>query len=116
MKALKAADVEHTLQHSRGARVNEDVSPKFEVGARVLTRNINPIGHTRLPRYARARHGTIASDYGVFIFPDTHALGEGMKPQHLYSVRFTAQELWGPDASSHDSVYLDLWDDYLDPA
>jgi hypothetical protein len=116
MKALKAADVEHALQHSRGARVDEDVPGKFKVGDRVLTRNMHPVAHTRLPRYARARRGTIACDYGVFIFPDTHAVGEGMKPQHLYSVRFAARELWGPEASSRDGVYLNLWDDYLDPA
>ena len=115
LKGLKASEVEHALRHSRGARVNEDVAAKFQVGDRVLTRNINPIGHTRLPRYARGRRGSIACDYGVFIFPDTHALGEGMKPQHLYSVRFTARELWGADASARDSVYLDLWDDYLEP-
>lgn len=116
MKALQAKDVEHALQHSRGARVDGDVSAKFNVGERVLTRNIHPAGHTRLPRYARARHGTIASDYGVFIFPDAHAAGEGMKAQHLYSVRFSARELWGLQASESDSIYLDLWDDYLDPA
>lgn len=116
MKALPAKDVEHTLQNSRGARVDEDVPAKFSVGDRVLTRNFNPIGHTRLPRYARARHGVIARDYGVFIFPDTHAVGEGKKPQHLYSVHFTAQALWGPDASRRDGICLDLWDDYLDPA
>ena len=109
-------NVEHVLQNSRGARVNEDVPAKFKTGDRVLTRNINPVGHTRLPRYARGRHGTIARDYGVFIFPDTHALGEGMQPQHLYSVHFSAVELWGDQASSRDGVYLDLWDDYLDPA
>lgn len=116
MKALQAQDVEHALQHSRGARVDEDVPAKFKPGDRVLTRNIHPTGHTRLPRYARARQGTIASDYGVFIFPDSHAAGEGMKPQHLYSVRFSATELWGPQAFDADGVYLDLWDDYLDPA
>ena len=116
MKALKAKDVDDALLHSRGARVSEDVPAKFSVGERVLTRNMHPTGHTRLPRYARARHGTIACDYGVFIFPDTHAVGGGKKPQHLYSVRFTAQELWGADASSRDAIHLDLWDDYLDPA
>jgi len=116
MKALQAKDVEHALQHSRGARVDADVAAKFKPGDRVLTRNIHPIGHTRLPRYARARHGTIASDYGIFIFPDSHAAGDGMKPQHLYSVRFSATELWGAQASRADNVYLDLWDDYLDPA
>ena len=116
MKALKAEDVDNVLRHSSGARVDEDVPAKFKVGERVLTRNMHPIGHTRLPRYARARHGTISCDHGVFIFPDAHALGEGKKPQHLYSVRFTANELWGPGASSRDGIYLDLWDDYLDPA
>ena len=113
MKALAAGDVEHVLQNSRGARVDENVPARFSVGDRVVTRNINPVGHTRLPRYARARHGVVACDYGVFIFPDTHAAGEGRKPQHLYSVRFSATELWGPQASASDAVYLDLWDDYL---
>jgi nitrile hydratase subunit beta len=116
MKALKVEDVADTLRRSRGARVDEDVPAKFKVGERVLTRNIHPIGHTRLPRYARARRGTIASDHGVFIFPDSHAMGEGAKPQHLYSVHFTARELWGPETSERDGVCLDLWDDYLDPA
>ena len=116
MNALKAEKVEDALRRSRGARVDEDVPAKFVVGERVLTRNIHPMGHTRLPRYARARHGTIVCDYGVFIFPDSHARGEGNKAQHLYSVYFSAQELWGDEASSRDGVYLDLWDDYLNPA
>jgi len=116
MKPLQAKDVEYALQHSRGARLDEDIPAKFKRGERVLTRNIHPHGHTRLPRYARARHGTIACDYGVFIFPDTHAAGEGAKAQHLYSVRFSARELWGAQGSPGDAVYLDLWDDYLDPA
>jgi nitrile hydratase len=34
----------------------------------------------------------------------------------VYSVRFAAQELWGPEASARDSVYVDLWDDYLEAA
>jgi len=116
VKALQASDVEQALENSRGARVDVSVPAKFSVGDRVITRNMNPIGHTRLPRYARARHGTIAGDYGVFIFPDTHAMGEGRKPQHLYSVRFSANELWGGQAPAHDAIYLDLWDDYLDLA
>ena len=116
MKALKAEKVDEALRRSRGARVGEEVPAKFEKGDRVLTRNINPIGHTRLPRYARARRGTIARDHGVFTFPDVHALNEGTKPQHLYSVHFTARELWGKQGSERDGIYLDLWDDYLDPA
>ncbi len=88
----------------------------FRAGQRVRARNLNPVGHTRLPRYARGRLGTIERDYGVFVFPDTdaHALGE--KPQHVYSVRFAARELWGEQASQRDSVYVDMWDDYLESA
>ena len=82
----------------------------------MLTHNDHPIGHTRLPRYARGKRGVIDRDHGVFVFADTNAMTRDKKPQHCYSVRFTAQELWGPAASPRDSVYLDLWDDHLDPA
>ena len=88
--------------------------PLFKVGQRVRARNIHPIGHTRLPRYARGRAGVIARDHGVYIFPDTNAHFLGEKRQHVYSVRFDARELWGPAAAPHDAVHLDLWDDYLE--
>jgi nitrile hydratase len=90
--------------------------PRFAAGQRVLTRKINTTGHTRLPRYARGRFGTIHRDYGVFPFPDTSAQLQGENPQHVYSVRFAARELWGDVARPQDTVYLDLWDDYLEPA
>ena len=90
------------------------VSPQFKVGQRVRARNINPTGHTRLPRYARGKLGKITHDHGVHNFPDTSAHGLGAKRQHLYSVRFAARELWGDQASAHDFVYLDMWDDYLE--
>ena len=79
-------------------------------------RNINPMGHTRLPRYARGKLGAIDLDHGVYVFPDTNAHFQGENPQHVYSVRFTARELWGEQASPRDSVHLDMWDDYLEPA
>ena len=50
------------------------------------------------------------------VFPDTNAAGTGKTPQHVYSVRFAAREVWGPDASAKEVIYIDLWDDYLDPA
>jgi nitrile hydratase beta subunit len=101
-----------------GAVSNRDVkvATQFKVSQRVRTRNINPTGHTRLPRYARGKVGTIERDYGVFVFPDTNAEFRGEKPQHVYSVRFAARELWGEQAKPQDAVYLDLWDDYLEPA
>jgi nitrile hydratase len=113
---LTAADVPERLRNRRHARRDENVAPKFEVGDIVVARNINPVGHTRLPRYARGRRGAIDRDHGVFVFADTNAMTRDPKPQHCYSVRFSARELWGPQASPRDSVYLDLWDDHLDPA
>ena len=114
--ALRLEGVPRHVQNRRGARVDEPVPPKFKVGDGVVTRNLNPAGHTRIPRYVRGRRGLIDRDHGVFIFPDTHAAGLGQKPQHVYAVRFAARELWGPDAHPHDAIYVDLWDDYLDPA
>lgn len=114
--ALRRENVSRMLRNRRAARLDDPVAPRFRVGDAVLTRNIHPVGHTRLPRYARGRRGEVAIDHGVFIFPDTHAAGEGTKPQHVYSVRFAARELWGPNASPRDCVHVDLWDDYLEPA
>ena len=95
---------------------NVDITPRFQSGQRVRARNINPVGHTRLPRYARGKLGIVQRDHGVFVFPDTEAHFLGENPQHVYSVRFAARELWGPQAAKTDCVYLDLWDDYLEPA
>jgi nitrile hydratase subunit beta len=103
---------------ANGSPANRDVqvAPRFQVGQQIRTRNINPEGHTRLPRYARTRLGTVERSHGVFVFPDTNALFQGENPQHLYSVRFTARELWGGQACARDGIYLDLWEAYLEPA
>ncbi len=103
---------------SRGIASSHDpsVRPLFRVGERVRARNMHPIGHTRLPRYARGKVGVITRDHGVYIFPDTNAHFQGEKRQHVYSVRFTARELWGARASPRDSVHIDMWDDYLERA
>lgn len=89
-------------------------APRFQAGSAIMTRNIHPEGHTRLPRYARAKHGTIDRVHGMFVFPDTNASFQGENPQYLYSVRFSARELWGEQASSEDAVYIDLWESYLE--
>lgn len=101
----------------RGGSAKREGGPaRFKEGQRVVARNIHPTGHTRIPRYVRGRTGVIDRDHGVFVFPDTNAHSQGEAPQHCYSVRFTARELWGPDAPENDLVYVDLWDDHLDPA
>jgi nitrile hydratase len=101
----------------RGSYIREvAAAPAFAVGDQVRARNLNPTGHTRLPRYARGRTGVIVRRHGAQVFPDSNAHGLGEDPRHLYSVRFTARELWGEAASAVDSVCLDLWEPYLERA
>ena len=116
-KAVPALTVEKAnvvIAKGMPASRNVPVVARFQAGQRVRARNMHPVGHTRLPRYARGKFGTIDRDHGVFVFPDTNAHFQGEKPQHVYSVRFAARELWGAQAAPKDSVYVDLWDDYLD--
>jgi nitrile hydratase subunit beta len=115
-KVLRAAEARSTIAGGFPSTSNEAAVARFHVGQRVRARNINTTGHTRLPRYARGKQGTIERDHGVFVFNDSVVQGLGDKPQHLYSVRFAARELWGSEASPKDSVHLDLWDDHLEPA
>jgi nitrile hydratase beta subunit len=96
--------------------VREAPSPNFAVGDRVRALNLNPTGHTRLPRYVRGRVGMIERLHGAHVWPDAHAHGRGEQPHHLYGVAFSARELWGPDAPARDGVRLDLWEPYLEPA
>jgi len=118
VKATPVQTVAMAGSLNRGIASNQDPSrpPLFKVGERVRARNINPVGHTRLPRYARGKSGVVAIDHGVYIFPDTNAHFQGEKRQHVYAVRFAAQELWGEAASPRHFVCVDLWDDYLEHA
>jgi nitrile hydratase subunit beta len=114
--ALTAAVAARRLGRDIPSSHDPKVPPQFKVGQHVRARNMNPTGHTRLPRYARGKVGTIGRDHGVYLFPDTNAHFQGEKRQHVYSVRFSARELWGEHASVRDSVHLDMWDDYLEHA
>ena len=119
VKAVPALTADQAMARVRKgipAKRNVDVPARFKVGQRVRTRNLHPVRHTRLPRYARGRFGTIHRDHGVFVFPDSNAHFLGENPQHVYSVRFSARELWGEQAAAKDCVYVDMWDDYLEPA
>ena len=103
---------------AESARPEVMVSPRYRPEQRVRARNVYPRGHTRLPRYTRDKHGTVVRDHGLWALQDTDVNGQrlGGQPQHVYTVRFTARELWGDEASERDAVYVDLWEDYLEPA
>jgi nitrile hydratase beta subunit len=115
-RVLAAADVERVMSNPRASRLDVDVPPRFAVGEAVLTRVSTPPGHTRLPQYVRGRRGVVTADHGVWIFADAAGQDRGIVPQHVYTVRFAATELWGGGANRRDSVYVDLWDDHLQPA
>ncbi len=114
--ALRPEAVPIVVAHGHSCRAKTDREPRFGVGDEVIARNLHPTGHTRLPRYVRGRRGRVDRLHGTFAFPDTMAHGAGEKPQHVYSVRFRASELWGGPSERGDVVYIDLFDDYLDPA
>jgi nitrile hydratase len=107
------ASAARVLNRGIASNVEPAVAPRFTVGQQVRTRNINPIGHTRLPRYARDKTGVIVRDHGVYVFADSNAHFQGERRQHVYAVRFAARELWGDQAAPRDTVHLDLWDDHL---
>ncbi|HEY1747074.1 MAG TPA: nitrile hydratase subunit beta [Xanthobacteraceae bacterium] len=102
------------LEHGGTSRSADGAPSRFKSGDAVVARNIHPRGHTRLPRYVRGKCGTIVLDHGIFALPDSNSAGLGLQPQHVYGVRFTARELWGPRASERDTLQIDLFDDYLD--
>lgn len=86
--------------------------PSFRVGADVKTDSSGHDHHTRLPGYARGKVGVIHAHHGAHIFPDLSA--QGIEEFHnLYSVKFLSNELWPEQRRSRDSVYIDLWEDYL---
>jgi nitrile hydratase len=114
-RVLPAAEVNKVL--TRGSYSREPTGPaRFKAGDRVRTRNIHPQTHTRLPRYARDKVGTIECVRGFHVFPDTVAIGQGEHPQWLYTVVFNARELWGDDADPALTVSIEAWDPYLEPA
>jgi nitrile hydratase beta subunit len=107
---LQHGSVEAALSRGRPTERPTDVPARFCIGDRVRAKNINPTTHTRLPRYVRGRAGIVEQLRGCHVFPDTNALGRGENPQWLYTVRFDANELWGPEADQRFKVSVDAWE------
>jgi nitrile hydratase len=114
-RVLQAEHVPAILAKGAPATMAIDTAPRFQRGDRVRAINRHPLGHTREPRYVRGHIGVIHEYHGAHTLPDRSA--EGSKEgQHLYSVRFEASALWGENANNGSAVYVDLWEDYLEPA
>lgn len=111
LEASNTWDVLHSLAGSAEREISKD--PAFQVGDAIETINAHPKGHTRLPRYARSRRGTISKILGFHVFPDSAGNDKGDDPHWLYQVRFSARELWGNEKNPNDTVTLDLWEPHL---
>lgn len=115
-RVLHAADVPAVL--ARGAPCDRpvDAAPRFKAGDAVRTRNLNPTGHTRLPRYARGKRGRVDAVREAYVFPDSNAHGHGEQPQYVYTVVFDGPEIWGEGSDPTLTVSIDAWESYLEPA
>jgi len=115
-RVLRAADVAAML--ARGGPCDRPLAApaRFRAGERVRTKNFNPTGHTRLPRYARGKFGTVETVHEGFVFPDSNAHARGENPERLYTVVFDGSEVWGEGADPTLTVSIDAWESYLEPA
>jgi nitrile hydratase beta subunit len=111
------AFVDAAVKNGAPARRESDKAPAFTVGDRVTVVDDSPRGHTRKARYIRGKTGVIEKAHGTFIYPDSAGNGRGDAPEHVYTVRFTNEELWGPEAAEPNGVvYFDVWEPYIVPA
>lgn len=89
---------------------------RFSVGDRIRVRGERTSGHTRQPGYVTGKPGVITAHHGATVFPDAHAVGRRVRPQHLYTVAFEGSDLWGDAADAGTEVRVDLFEAYLDAA
>ena len=85
-------------------------APWFKVGDPVHTVQASPLGHTRLPGYARNKEGLITACQGLWPYPDLRAHGHGEQSQYLYTVSFKSLDLGFSEAFE---LNLDLFEPYL---
>ncbi len=111
------AFVEAVVPNGATAKRETDKVARFKVGDIVRVNRSAPQGHTRRARYIRGATGEVVMAHGTFIYPDSAGNSLGDAPEHVYTVRFTNEELWGAEhAEPNGSVYFDVWDPYIELA
>jgi nitrile hydratase subunit beta len=110
------AFVDAAVKTGAPAKRDTDAEPRFAVGDHVTVVDDSPKGHTRKARYVRGKSGVVEMAHGSFIYPDSAGNGGEDDPQYVYTLRFTNEELWGPDAAEpNGSVHFDVWEPYIVP-
>lgn len=98
-------------------RYEASVEPAYVVGQTVRVRNIHPPGHTRVTAYTRGKVGVIERvNAQAWVLPDTRAHNEGENLQAVYTIKFSACTLWGPQAESNQYLFIDLSEDHIEAA
>ena len=114
--ALTADQVPSMLRSGALARRELEVAPRFHPGQHVRTRNIHPTGHTRLPRYARDKQGVIERITASMFSPTPPRIRSGRSRSTFIRFASAHASFGAPTASPRDSVNIDLWDNYIEPA
>jgi nitrile hydratase beta subunit len=115
-RVLAAADVDRVLAAGAPTLRLPTRPARFSPGQQVAMRDGPFPHHTRLPRYAWRKRGTIERLHGMHVFADAHAKGEGEQPQWLYTVVFDGAELWDDATARGVAVSIDAWEPYLEAA
>ena len=80
-------------------------------GDRVRASRDDPAHHNRVPRYVRGAGGTVVEAQGQPPRPDERSRGILAPVETVYTVRFTAGELFGE--GDHE-VTVDVWESHLE--
>jgi nitrile hydratase len=94
------------------------IAARFKVGDAVRVLKAFPPGHIRTPFFIRGCKGTIDAVCGAYPNPEELAyLRPGLPAQPLYRVRFIQRDIWPDyDGSASDSVVIDIYQHWLEPA
>jgi len=88
---------------------------RFAVGSRVRAAAVDPPHHTRVPRYVRGQVGVVVELQGAWPLADDRAQGfAAPRVEPVYTVRFSADDLWGVPTGHW--VHVELWESYLEAA
>ena len=88
---------------------------QFKSGDRVTVRTNIATGHHRTPAFVQGKTGVIETLHGTFRNPDQGAVAEPQQP--LYLVRVDQTHIWDQyDPLSNDTILLDLYEHWLEPA
>jgi len=99
---------------TRHSALSEPVDPRFTAGDAVVVRRIrDERHHHRCPRYVRGVRGVIERVIGASDVPDGPNLG-GTEVE--YTVAFGSADLWEDEGEPSFSLFIDLYEHYLEPA